>query len=328
MTTLIGHEIQRKELCELVITDRLPSAIVFSGLHGIGKRLVAREIGRQLLCDLKEAAPQGGCGTCRTCLLFESGTHPDLHTLTFSGEHGAKVDDIRVVLDKMSLKPFMGGKKIAIFNDADEISMVGANIILKSLEEPRPDTYFILVLANPSRLPATILSRCQRIFFDRLSTKEIKQILDLRGIQEISEALTLLADGSAASLDTLQAQADMWEEIRNVVDKAWAGDNAVIARAAQEWGAEKTVLKDRLTFLRTTIRQRLFATRADRDAAAVWAAALQNVLDAEYLILDRHVNPILTILKTLQSCNQALAATYQVTPRQRPTLGDMLIDGR
>jgi DNA polymerase-3 subunit delta' len=328
VTTLIGHEIQRKELCELVITDRLPSAIVFSGLHGIGKRLVAREIGRQLLCDLKEAAPQGGCGTCRTCLLFESGTHPDLHTLTFSGEHGAKVDDIRVVLDKMSLKPFMGGKKIAIFNDADEISMVGANIILKSLEEPRPDTYFILVLANPSRLPATILSRCQRIFFDRLSTKEIKQILDLRGIQEISEALTLLADGSAASLDTLQAQADMWEEIRNVVDKAWAGDNAVIARAAQEWGAEKTVLKDRLTFLRTTIRQRLFATRADRDAAAVWAAALQNVLDAEYLILDRHVNPILTILKTLQSCNQALAATYQVTPRQRPTLGDMLIDGR
>jgi DNA polymerase-3 subunit delta' len=277
---------------------------------------------------LKEAAPQGGCGTCRTCLLFESGTHPDLHTLTFSGEHGAKVDDIRLVLDKMSLKPFMGGKKVAIFNDADEISMVGANIILKSLEEPRPDTYFILVLANPSRLPATILSRCQRIFFDRLSTEEIKQILDLRGIQEISEALTLLADGSASSLDTLQAQADMWEEIRNVVDKAWAGDNAVIARAAQEWGAEKTVLKDRLTFLRTTIRQRLFATRADRDAAAVWATALQNVLDAEYLILDRHVNPILTILKTLQSCNQALAATYQVTPRQRPTLGDMLIDGR
>jgi DNA polymerase III delta prime subunit len=328
VTTLIGHEKQRKELRDLVIADRLPSALVFSGLHGIGKRLVAREVARQLLCDQKSEAPQGGCGTCRTCLLFESGTHPDLHSLTFSGDRGATVDDVRIVLEKMSLKPFMGGKKVTIFNDADEISMVGANIILKSLEEPRPDTYFILVLANPSRLPATILSRCQRIFFDRLSTEEIKQILNLRGIQEISEALTLLADGSAASLDSLQAQADMWEDVRNVVDKAWVGDQAVIARAAQDWGAEKNLVKERLTFLRTTIRQRLFATRVDRNAAAVWGTALQNVLDAEYLVLDRHVNPTLAILKTLQSCNQALAATYQATPSLRPTLGDMLIDGR
>jgi DNA polymerase III gamma/tau subunit len=328
VTPIIGHEKQRRELSALVIADRLPSALVFSGLHGIGKRLVAREVARQLLCELKSAAPQGGCGACRTCILFESSTHPDLHTLTFSGDHSATVDDIRTVLDKMSLKPFMGGNKVAIFNDADEISMVGANSILKSLEEPRPNTFFILVLANPSRLPPTILSRCQRLFFDRLSTEEIKQILDLRGIHEISEALTLLADGSAASLDSLQAQAEMWEDVRNVVDKAWTGDHAAIARAAQEWGAAKNVVKDRVTFLRTTIRQRLFATRGDRNAAAVWSTALQNVLDAEYLVLDRHVNPTLAFLKTLQSCNQALAATYQITPRTHPTLSDMLIDGR
>ncbi len=328
MTSIIGHTTQRKELSELVRSDRLPSALVFSGLHGIGKNLIAREVSRQLLCERREEAPQGGCGACRTCTLFESGTHPDLLSLSFGGDKGASVDDIREALEKMSLKPFMGGKKVAILNNADEISIVGANIILKSLEEPRPDTYFILVLANPSRLPATILSRCQRFFFDRLSTDEIREIVNLRGIQEISEALTLLADGSAASLDSLQAQSDMWEDVRAVVERAWLGDQAVVARAAQEWGADKNQIKERLTFLRTTIRQRLMATRADSSATAVWGAALQNALDAEYFILDRHVNPTLTIFKTLQSCNRALSSTYQMTPRHYPTLGEQLMDGR
>jgi DNA polymerase-3 subunit delta' len=328
VSSIIGHTQQRKELADLVRSDRLPSALVFSGLHGIGKHLIAREVARQLLCEQGENAPQGGCGSCRTCTLFESSTHPDLISLTFSGERGASVDDIRQALEKMSLKPFMGGKKVAILNDADDISIVGANILLKSLEEPRPDTYFILVLANPSRLPATILSRCQRFFFDRLSTDEIKEIINLRGIQEISEALTLLADGSAASLDSLQAQSEMWEDVRAVVERAWMGDQAIVARAAQEWGADKTQIKERLTFLRTTIRQRLMATSADPSATAVWATALQNALDAEYLILDRHVNPPLTLFKTLQSCNRALSSTYQITPRQHPALGELLIDGR
>lgn len=328
MSSIIGHPQQRKELANLVRSDRLPSALVFSGVHGIGKHLIAREVARQLVCEQREQAPQGGCGACRTCTLFESGTHPDLISLTFSGERGACVDDIRQALEKMSLKAFMGGKKVAILNDADDISIVGANIILKSLEEPRPDTYFILVLANPSRLPATILSRCQRFFFDRLSTDEIREIINLRGIQEISEALTLLADGSAASLDSLQAQSEMWEDVRAVVERAWMGDQAIVARAAQEWGADKNQVKERLTFLRTTIRQRLMATSADPSATAVWATALQNALDAEYLILDRHVNPTLTIFKILQSCDRALSSTYQITPRQHPTLGDLLIDGR
>lgn len=328
MTTIIGHTKQRKDLSDLARQDRLPSALVFSGLPGIGKNLVARELARQLLCDLKHETPQGGCGTCRTCLLFETNTHPDMHTLRFSGEDGASVDDIRETLEKMSLKAFMGGSKVAILNDADEISIVGANIILKSLEEPRPDTYFILVLSNPSRLPTTILSRCQKFFFDRLTAEEIREIITLRGIKEISEALTLLADGSAASLDSLQARSDMWEDVRDVVERAWMGDHACVARAAQEWGAEKNQLKDRLAFLRTTIRQRLFATRADKNAAAVWAVALQNALDAEYLILERHVNPTLTLLKTLMSCDSSLSSAYQTTPRAYPTVGEMLLDGR
>jgi hypothetical protein len=106
------------------------------------------------------------------------------------------------------------------------------------------------------------------------------------------------------------------------------GDQPCVARAAQEWGAEKNHLKERLAFLRTTIRQRLLATRADQNAVAVWGVALQNAIDAEYLTLERHVNPTLVILKTLQSCDNSLASAYRITPRSRPSLGEMLFDGR
>lgn len=328
MQTIIGHTNQREELATLARADRLPSAIILSGTHGIGKKLVAHELARLLLCEQRVSAPLGGCGTCKQCNLYNAGTHPDIHNLGFSGDRGANVDDIRVVLEKMSLKAFMGGKKVAIFDDADEISIVGANVILKSLEEPRPDTFFILVVANPTRLPSTILSRCQRIFFDQLSPYEIRAIMNARGLPEASDALLLLADGSAASLDSLREQGEMWDSTRDAVDKAWAGDAAAVAKAAQEWGADKANLQDRLTFLRTTIRQKLLHSATDPASAAVWSNALQNVLDAEYLALDRHVNPTLIIFKTLQSCSHLLGSMYQTAPNQIPTIGETLMDGR
>lgn len=328
MQTIIGHIKQREELATLAKTERLPSAIILSGTHGIGKKLVAHELARLLLCEQRATAPLGGCGTCRQCTLYNAGTHPDIHNLAFGGDRGANVDDIRLALEKMSLKAFMGGKKVAILDDADEISIVGANVLLKSLEEPRPDTFFILIVANPTRLPSTILSRCQRLFFDRLTPDEIRAIMQARGLPEATDALLLLADGSAASLDSLREQGEMWDSIREAIDKAWTGDAAAIAKAAQEWGADKTNLKDRLTFLRTTIRQKLLHSASDPSAAAVWANALQNVMDAEYLALDRHVNPTLTFLKTLQSCSQHLAHSYQVKPNSLPSIGEELLNGR
>ncbi len=327
MTTLIGHEQQRTQLAALARDKRLPSALIFSGIQGIGRHGVARELARQLLCSNPES-PQGGCSGCRTCSLFDSKTHPDIHELCFSGDKGATVDDIRKTLENMSLKSFMGGSKVAILNDADEISTVGANILLKSLEEPRPETFFILVVANPSRLPSTILSRCQRFFFDRLPLEALQQIANRLGLAPLNESAAALADGSATGLDALQARADMYDDVKSVLDRAFQGDATSIGRAAQEWGGEKNQLRERLAFIRTTIRKKLVENAQDRSAAAVWGNALQNALDAEYLVLERHVNPTLCILKTLQSCNRDLSVAYQTTPNQMPSLAEILLDER
>ncbi len=323
METPIGHVKQRTLLTSLIREDKLPSTLLFTGIKGIGKHLVAQELARHLLCQNSAEAPTGGCGTCRTCVLFEARNHPDLHTLTF-GEDGATVDDIRNTLERLSLKSFMSGRKVAVFDNVDNISLVGSNIILKSLEEPRPETFFILIASNPSRLPQTLLSRCQKWFFDRLTPNEITEILVRRGDGEASEALSLAADGSVSSIETMKTRAEMLDTIRNTLDLAFKGDESKIAKAAQEWAGDKNGIRDRLTFLRTSIRERLLVSRDDLDAAAVWAHALQNALDIEYLVLDRHVNATLCILKLLRECNRSNAALYRQLPHSTPTIMEQI----
>jgi len=314
---LIGHSTQRDALADLVNQDRLPSSLLFGGAAGIGKKLVALELARQLLCLTDSAdtkrVPQGGCGDCQACRLIRAGNHPDLRLVECDAE-GASVDQLRETLDKLSLKPFISKRKVTILNDADEISVVGANILLKSLEEPRPENFFILIATTSSRLPQTVLSRCQRWFFDRLSNESLREILLAKGAGDEELGMIPLADGSCSELESIRSKGDLGDDVRQALDAAWRGDMARIAKAAQDWGADKNNVRQRLTLLRASIRERLLSSRSNSSAAAVWAHGLQNAIDAEYLVLDRHVNPTLTFLEILKSCNQALAINYQITP--------------
>ncbi|MFO0416237.1 MAG: ATP-binding protein, partial [Pseudomonadota bacterium] len=302
MNALIGHTNQRHALALLVNQGRLPGSLLFSGAAGIGKRLVAREIAKQLLCESPTPAKQGGCSECSACRLINLGNHPDLRQMEWdSGE--ITVDDLRHTLSQLSLKPFMGRCKVTILNDVDTISVTGANILLKTLEEPRPDNYFILIATTPSRLPQTVLSRCQRWHFDRLSNTELSAILQAQGAGQEELDLVPFADGSCQALKSITTRAELSEEISTTLEAAWRGDHARMAKSASEWAADKEGIKERLAFLRTSIRQRLLENSADRNAAAVWAHALQNALDIEYLVIDRHVNATLAILQLLQSCD-------------------------
>jgi DNA polymerase III delta prime subunit len=311
--TLVGHNQQRQALATLVAEERLPSSLIFSGTAGIGKRLVAQELASQLLCLHQQPAPQGGCGECQSCRLIRIGNHPDLRRLDWDGDE-LSVDDLRATLEKLSLRPFLGIRKVTILSDSDSISTIGANILLKSLEEPRPENFFILTATTPSRLPQTVLSRCQRWFFDRLSNSDLDAILTKRGASDEDRALIPFADGSCASLESIRSKGDLREETKHALDAAWRGDIATITKIAQDWAADKNGIKERLTFLRTSIRERLIENAADHNSAVVWAHGLQNAIDAEYLVVDRHVNANIMLLTVLKSCSHSLAMAYQITP--------------
>ena len=144
---------------------RFPHALLLTGPVGVGKRTLLKALAEALLCPHPDA--QGfACGVCADCRLLAAGTHPDLVPVgpeedSKSGE--IKVDAIRALAGTEGLTSHRGGWKLILIDPAHRMNVSAANALLKTLEEPAPSTLICLVSEQPSRLPATIRSRCQTL---------------------------------------------------------------------------------------------------------------------------------------------------------------------
>lgn len=144
-------------------SGQLPHAIMFSGADGLGKYELALALAWSLLCK----SPSGSgrpCGECSGCNLMAAGNHPDLTVIEPEDEGKAiKIDRIREFISQEAITAHAGGYKPVLIRPADAMNQAAANSLLKTLEEPVSGTIMILISANPSRLPATIRSRCRQI---------------------------------------------------------------------------------------------------------------------------------------------------------------------
>lgn len=141
--------------------DRVPQALLIQGAMGIGKLRLAEMFARKLLC----AAPgEFACGRCNGCRLFQAGTHPDFIKVE-PPEPGKAigVDTIRELIGDLALKAQYGGFRVVVIAPAHQMNIHAANALLKTLEEPAERTAMLLLSEQPSALPATILSRCQKL---------------------------------------------------------------------------------------------------------------------------------------------------------------------
>lgn len=171
---ILGHAREVKTLEALIKSDRIPHAILFAGLKGLGKTTVAMEFFKALNCL---NTPGDACGSCRSCVKVQGGTHPDLIKLSSSGGL-IKVEDVRTVLEDLSLKPFEARYRIVLVEPAEQLGEAGANALLKTLEEPSHSTLFILISHKSRLLLPTIRSRCQEILFRPIDSTEIDSMLD------------------------------------------------------------------------------------------------------------------------------------------------------
>ena len=146
-------------------------AYLFAGPRGTGKRSVARLCTMAALCRGEGKRPCGVCGPCRRVL---SGTHPDVHVITApKGKQSIGVDVLRGVLEEVAVRSFEDGTKAILFPEAEKMTPAAQNCLLKTLEEPPAYVVFILATTEPQKLPATILSRCQRFDFRRIAPDQI-----------------------------------------------------------------------------------------------------------------------------------------------------------
>lgn len=193
----------------LLGSGRVPSAMVFSGLEGVGKTLMAREFCKALLCAQKKGDCDP-CQECSDCSGIDRGLHPDVKLVDAAYQAGLlegeaakqrllQADTIRHLRRDMEMQSMLGGWKAAIICDAHTMTDAAANVLLKNLEEPPAQTLWILVTAQKGRLLKTILSRCFSVSFSPLTTAIVEALLRENGLDAAKAArLSRLCDGSVS----------------------------------------------------------------------------------------------------------------------------------
>ncbi len=198
---------------------RLASTFLFVGPPGIGKRLFAMALAKSLLCERRDEALLDPCGKCPSCVQVDAGTHPDLYRLGLpEGKSSIPIklligeDETRMregLCYDISLKPFMGDRKIAILDDADYLNTAAvANCLLKTLEEPPPRSVIILIGTSETKQLPTIRSRAQSIRFDPLSEETVARLLVEKQLVADAGEANRLAAFSAGSVSRAIALAD------------------------------------------------------------------------------------------------------------------------
>jgi DNA polymerase-3 subunit delta' len=189
-----GHDRVVEDLRRGLARGRLPHAFLFVGPEGVGKRLFARTLAQALLCERNTEEALEPCGACPSCKQVESGTHPDVLSVAKpEDKHELPIRVIRDLNHDLGLKPMRGGRRIAIVDDADDLSEEAANAFLKTLEEPPPGSVLILIgTAIESQLD-TVVSRCRVLRFEPLPERELALVLLESGATEDAEEATRLA---------------------------------------------------------------------------------------------------------------------------------------
>jgi DNA polymerase-3 subunit gamma/tau len=198
---VVGQEHVIQTLRNAVAGERVAHAYLFAGPRGTGKTTTARLLAKAVNC-LDEDLSNRPCDRCEHCLAVQAGRFLDL--IEIDAASNTSVDDVRDLREKINFSPNQGRYKVYVIDEVHMLSTAAFNALLKTLEEPPPHAIFILATTEVHKIPATVLSRCQRHEFRRIPTAEIvasmKMMAGEEGLQVEEEALTVIARQATGSL--------------------------------------------------------------------------------------------------------------------------------
>ena len=248
----LGREITK--LHTAFAARRLPHALLIHEAPGAGGDWLAGWAARLVLCSNPQEAP---CGHCAACQRTMEEQHPDLSVIRpIEASTQIRIEQVRELAAELALTAHQGGYKVGILSPADSMNRFAANALLKTLEEPPQGTLLLLVATQPSRLPATILSRCQRVRIRAPERSEATAWLEgARGPGDWGRVLEILGTApiAAAAADPA-AVIEIAGEVRRGLEEALAGGGDPVA-TAERWARSELPL--RLTCVENWLTERI-----------------------------------------------------------------------
>lgn len=196
LADVVGHTRAAGHLRQAVSEGRVPTAFLFLGPEGVGKRALADAFAARLLCETP--ADADACTGCANCTRVASGTHPDVRVIVRDeGRRDIRIEQVRELCRWLTLQPLMATRKLALVDGAHELNEHGQNALLRTLEEPPGRSVIVLLATSAALLLPTVRSRCQVVRLDVLSPDEVATVLTRNGLAADRAALLAgLAEGS------------------------------------------------------------------------------------------------------------------------------------
>ncbi len=275
---ITGQERIVANLKDAVKTGRAAHAYIFDGEKGMGKRTLAGIFAKALLCEepLENRDDAEPCGHCHSCIMAESGSHPDIITLVPEKESSIGVDDIRSqVVNDVVIKPYCSSRKIYIIPDADLMTEAAENALLKTLEEPPSYAVILILSENKYKLLPTILSRAVCFSLRGADIDRIK-----RYFRDNTESL---------------------DRIRRAVTGAREMTDTGISAVSAEVAANKEERDGVISFCLSWFRDILFLKAGGEEKKLIFPDELREIRKAsEYYSFER-INNIIEEIKTARS---------------------------
>lgn len=210
---IIGNDKIKEMLYKSVKDKKTSHSYLFVGIEGIGKKEIAKEFAKMLLCinDNKH------CNTCKSCIEFDSNNNPDFLYIEPDG-NSVKIEQIRYIQRKIQEKPIISDKKVYIINDADKMTTEAQNCLLKTLEEPPEYSTIILIGSNENMFLSTIKSRCMIIHFSKIEDEKIRKYLEEKyELKDISTNMLEMFQGSIGKAILLKDKKEQYEKIELII---------------------------------------------------------------------------------------------------------------
>ena len=279
---------------------RLPHSLLLLSTPGLGAEQLASWITALALCESSDGRP---CGVCTSCQLLRSDSHPDSHVVRLEEDaQQIKVDQVRGLIESLSLKSYRGGYKVGVIEGAESLNANGANAFLKTLEEPTANTVLIMIAAPNHRLPATIASRCLRLTLSRPPTEGAVEWLKMQlradstaaatnaATQPWNAALRLAGGAPLLALDLDPAAvAELDADMLRSLSELTAG-SVDVTLLAERWMRSNPNL--RITWLENWITRRVYewiaagTSHQSGEPVRLPAALLKPKIRALFELLD------------------------------------------